>query len=300
MKAWLNGDMVAAEDVTVPLLCHSFSRGSAIFEVLDCARTGRGQALFRLGAHVERFLNSARLLHMPLPLTRAELEAAVIETAKANGPGECAVKFFGYYGGVEYGLIPEGAEASVAVFCYDPYAGGRTADLRDPISVGISSVRKISPTAAAVHAKACGHYVNPFLAKWEVTERGYDDVVMLDETGHVAEGALANIFFVSGGAVRTPELRNALPGITRDSVMEVIRGLGLELTECDITPEEALASDEAFFTGSVIRVKPISRIEETVLGAECPGPVTARIRAALEDAYEGRSPDHPEWLTYLE
>jgi branched-chain amino acid aminotransferase len=299
MNAWLNGNLVPAESVTVPLLCHSFSRGSGIFEVMDLASTARGPALFRLEAHVARLESSAGLLHMKLPFSKDEIRSAVLETVRANVVTSGAVKFFAYYGGVEFGLVPDSPDVSVAVFTYDPHAGGRTADRRGPVAAGISTVRKVSPQAAAVHAKACGHYVNAYLAKWEVMQRGCDDCIMLDGGGHVAEGSLANVFFVSGGRVITPQLRNALPGITRDSVMEVIRGLGIAVEEADITPEEALAADEAFYTGSVIRVKPIASIEGEALGDECPGPVTARISSALDDAYEGRSPEYEKWLTYV-
>jgi len=296
MKAWLNGKLVPAEDVTVPLLCHSFSRGSGIFEVLDIAKAAKGPAAFRLPAHVDRFFNSARLLHMPLPLKKEELIGAVIETVTANGPRPCAVKFFAYYAAVELGLIPRDKNVSIAIFCYDY---GDPEDLATPFAVGISSVIRSSPRASAVHAKACGHYVSAFLAKWEAVEKGYGDAIMLDESGFIAEGSLSNVFFVKGGRVRTPPLRNVLPGITRDSVMEVIRGLNLPLEEADITPEEAKASDEGFFTGSTIRVKPLTAIDGVKLGRSCPGPVTKKISAALNDAYEGRDPKRGSWLTFI-
>ncbi len=299
MKAWIDGELVPAEEATIPILSHGFSRGSSIFEVLDIAETASGPICFRLDAHVDRFFNSAWLLHMAIPFGKDELIAAVLDTVRANGATDGSVKFFGYYSGVEYGLVPETSAVSVAIFTYDPFGGGRRTDLSNPVAAGISAVQKISPNSGSVHAKACGNYVNSFLAKHEVMQRGYGECIMLDDSGCVAEGSLANIFFVKGDAIFTPELRNALPGITRDSCIEIIRGLNIDITERDITPEEAIASDEAFFTGSVIRIKPIASIDGNALGGSCPGPVTERIRAGLDDAYEGRDPQYESWLTAI-
>lgn len=300
MDAWIDGRFVPEDQATVPLLSHSFSRGVAAFEVMDVALTDRGPAVFRLDAHVERFFESCRILHMPLELGKDDLARAVIETVRRNGTWPCAVKFFGYSPAVEYGLTPRRPRVSVAVFCYDPHAGSESKARGSAVTAGTSAVRKLSPATVAIHAKACGNYVSPFLAKWDAVQRGYDEVLMLDEAGYVAEGALANVFFVRAGKVRTPRLGKVLAGITRDSVMEVLRDLALEVAEADIPLQEALSADEAFFTGSVARVMPIRSIDGQPLGGDCPGPVTANVRAVLDDAYEGRRSEYDKWLAYVD
>ena len=301
MKAWIDGDFVPQEEAKVPILCHSFSRGSAIFEVVDVAAAPEGPALFRIDAHVDRFFASAELLHMSLPLGKAELVEAVKKTARANGVAAGAVKFFGYHALPELGLIPEELQAHVAIFCFDlaGLPGKGRAGPAELVTAGISTVRKLSPSAVAVQAKVAGHYVNAFLARWEAVQRGYDDAIMLDESGCVVEGPLSNVFFGIDGGLVTPRLSSALAGITRDSVIEIARATGLPFAEADITSERATSADEAFFTGSVARVKPIRAIEGKGLGDRCPGPITEQIQRALDDAYEGRDPRYRKWLTYV-
>jgi len=324
VKAWIDGQFVPQDEAKVPILSHSFSRGSAIFEVMEVvvdkgeapdtggSGTGSRRALFRLDAHVERFFRSAALLHMPLPLGKGELVKAVKETVRENAAAAGGVKFYGYYAAPDLGLIPQEPCAHVAVFCFDlsealggsgpptPGAPGQAGGQPGrPATAGISTVRKLSPEAAAIQAKAAGYYVNAFLARREAVEKGYDDAIMIDRTGHVAEGPLSNVFFVSDGTLKTPRLRNALAGITRDSVIEVVRGMGLALEEADITPEQAISAEEAFYTGTIIRVKPIRSIEGKSLGASCPGPITRKVQAAVDAAHEGRDPRYRHWLTHV-
>ncbi|KPK84103.1 MAG: hypothetical protein AMJ81_06495 [Phycisphaerae bacterium SM23_33] len=142
--------------------------------------------------------------------------------------------------------------------------------------------------------------MNAFLARWEAVRKGYDDAIMLDEAGCVAEGPLSNIFFVRDATVSTPKLNNALAGVTRDSVIEIARAMGLTCVEADITSEQAASADEAFYTGSVVRIKPIRAIEGRSLGASCPGPVTRKIQAAFDSAYEGRDVRYRKWLTHVQ
>jgi len=300
MDAWIDGRFVPQEEATVPLLSHSFSRGVAAFEVADVPLTEKGPAVFRLDAHVERLFESCRLLHMPLRLGRDELAAAVLRTVAHNGLWPCAVKFFAYSREVEYGLIPAHPQASVAVFCFRPHPEREAGAPVRPVAAGTSTVRKLNPQTVAIHAKACGNYVSPFLAKWEAVHNGYDEVLMLDESGLVAEGALANVFFVTGGQVRTPPLSKVLAGITRDSMLQVLHDLDVDVAEADIRLEDALAADEGFYTGSTARVVPIKSIDGRPLGAGCPGPVTTRASTVLGGAYQGRRPEYEGWLAYVD
>ena len=302
MKAWVNGNLVPEEEATVPLLSHSFSRGSAIFEVLDVTETPRGAALFRADAHIDRFFNSAEALGMPLPVSREELLDILKDTVRANALSSGGVKFFAYYAMPQIMLIPKDQPVHLAVFCFElPSVFGSNCDVVGrTVTAGISAIRKLSPKSIPVHAKACGFYVGGLVAMAEAHRKGYDDAIMLDERGFVAEGPLTNVFFVTDGVVRTPKLRNVLPGITRDSVIQIAKHLDLPLEETDILPGQAVAADEAFYTGSVIRVWPIRSIDGNAIGQACPGPITSKILSAINDAYAGADSRYELWLSYVD
>lgn len=299
-KAWLNGEMVGWEETTVPLLSHSFSRGSAIFEVVDVVTTDKGPAFFGLPEHIDRFFNSAALTFMELPVTKDELKAAVLSVAKENGVRSGAAKFFAYYPLIEFAVTPANPRVDIAAFCLDyDLLGIRQELLSAPARVGISSFRKVHAETVPVHAKVVGNYVNAYLAKMEVKKRGYDDVIMLDTAGFVAEGATSNVFFVSGGDVKTPTLKSALPGITRHALIEIIRDMGYGMSEADIRPEELSTFDEAFYSGSVVKVQPILSIEGRTLGRSCPGPITCAVKERMTDAMRGKIDTYKKWLTVI-
>ena len=303
MKAWIDGELVPLAEATVPILSHGFSRGSAIFEVMEVVATGDGAALFRADAHVARFLGSAESIHMSPPLTPTGLVEAIKAAVRANGVTSGGVKLFGYWSAApEFGLIPKDPRVSVAVFCFDlpSFCGDELPRLRAPVTSCLSTIRKFSPEAWAVQAKVAGHYVNASLARAQAVQKGCDDAIMLDHAGRVAEGTLSNVFFVSDGVVRTPKLDSALEGVTRGSVIEVAKGAGIPVETADITPAQALAADEAFFTGSLIRIKPIRAIDGESLGEACPGPITRRLGAAFADACAGRDPRYAHWLRAVE
>jgi branched-chain amino acid aminotransferase len=300
MKAWLNGEMVAWDTVTVPLLSHSFSRGSAIFEVVDVVTTIRGPALFGLTEHVDRFFNSAALTFMELPLTRRELIDAVIETAGQNGVTNGIAKFFAFYPLVEPTVIPTDPRVDIAIFCMDyEFFGLKPEERSKPARTGISSFRKIHGGTVPVHAKVVGNYVNAFLAKMEVKKKGYDDVIMLDTAGFVAEGATSNIFFVSDSKVKTPTLASALPGITRHALIEIIRDMGYDMKETDIRPEQLGEFDEAFYSGSTVKVQPIISIDDRKLNRPCPGPVTCAVKEQMNRTVRGEIEQYTKWLTLI-
>jgi len=292
--------MVPWETATVPILSHSFSRGSAIFEVVDVVNTVKGPALFGLAEHIDRFFNSAALTFMELPLTRDELAAAVIATAGQNGVKNGAAKFFAYYPLIEFSVTPTNPKVDVAIFCTDyAYLGLKQEERSKPARVGISSFRKIHGGTVPVHAKVAGNYVNAFLAKMEVKKKGYDDVIMLDTAGFVAEGATSNVFFVSDDKVKTPTLTSALPGVTRRALIELIRDMGYGMNETDIRPEQLLEFDEAFYSGSVVKVQPIASIDGKDLKKPCPGPVTCAVKEQMNLAIRGEIEKYAKWLTLI-
>lgn len=300
MKAWVNGKMIPQEEATVPILSHSMSRGSAIFEVLDLVPTARGPAIFRAAAHTDRLFGSAECLHMVMPVTRAELIDAMKQAVRANGLVDGGIKVFAYLSQVAYDLMPRSPRMDVAVFCYEfAHTFGLSREqFSRPITAGVSSIRKLKPSTVPVHAKAAGYYVNGMLARWEARQRGFDDAILLDDAGNAAEAPVSSLFVVKNGSVLTPRLDNVLAGITRDSVIQVTRDLGIPLEETDIPAADLAAVDEAFFTGTHIRVQPIRSIDARQMDP-CPGPLTAHVQKAFEEAYGGRNPRYGSWLDYV-
>ncbi len=300
MKAWINGDMVDWEKATVPILSHSFSRGSAVFEVLDIVKADRGAAYFGLNEHLDRFYNSAGEVFMTLPLTRCELTDALISTARENNIREGLCKFFAYYSLPELTIIPLNPRVDIAVFCTDfASLGLDPKEMSAPVSVALSPYRKPDPSSIPVHAKVTGNYVNAFLAQVEASRRGFGAALLLDPKGYIAEGAYSNIFFVKGGAVITPTLRNILSGITRMAVIEVCRAAGMAVEERDISPDEIPSFDEAFYSGSVSVIEPVKSIEKTVFTGPLPGPVTCSVKEEMLKLRRGGIDGMEHWLTFI-
>jgi branched-chain amino acid aminotransferase len=300
MKAWVNGEYKHWEDVTVPVLSHGFGRGSAVFEVVDVISTEKGPAFIGLKEHVDRFFNSAKLMYMALPLSREEIIAACIETARVNSLKSGMAKFFAYYPAVELDVIPYHQNVDVAVFCLDfgpPKPGYKS--MSDPVAACISSFRKIHPESVPVHAKATGNYVGGYLAKMKAKEQGFDDVILLDTMGFVAEGATSNVFFVKDRKIKTPTLRSVLPGINRMALIDIMRDTEFAVQETDIRPHELFECDEAFYTSSVAGIRPIKSIDGVLLGNEGPGPVTQAVVEKISDVYSGKIEKFQYWLTRI-
>jgi branched-chain amino acid aminotransferase len=298
VKAWLNGEFIDWDQANISLLSHSFGRGSGIFEVTDIVPAEDGPAYFGLPQHIDRLFNTAEFSYMELPRDRDALIQVHIETARHNQVQEGAAKFFAYYPMIEFSVLPTNPQVDLALFCVDyQLFGVKQEELSAPVSAGISSFRKINPEAVPVHAKVAGNYVNAFLAKKEVTLKGYGDVLMLDAMGFVAEGATSNVFLVKDGRVLTPGLRSALPGITRAAVMEALSDLGIPIQEADLKPQDFFNADEAFYSGSIVKIQPISSVEGRELKAPCPGPVTAAIADKFKAILSGKDKLSSKWLT---
>jgi branched-chain amino acid aminotransferase len=300
MKAWINGELTSWDKATVPILSHSFGRGSAIFEVVDIVLTGSGPAFFGLTEHVDRLFNTADLTYMTLPVQKDELIEAILMTARENGVKSGACKFFAYYPLIEFSALPQNPQVDIAVFCVDyDLFNVKQEDISAPVNVGVSSFRKLHPDTVPVHAKVVGNYVNPFLSKMEMKKKGYDDVIMLDTRGYVAEGATSNVFFVKDNTLVTPTLDNILPGITRRAVLTIARDMGYDVVERNISPEELPDMDEAFYCGTLVKIQPIRAIEGKEIGSACPGPVTCALKERIKEILIGDLPQYKNWLTYF-
>ena len=298
-KIWLNGSFVPWAKATVHLMSHSFTRGSAIFEVMSLHSTSRGPAIFRLDDHLGRLQNSAKLIDMPLPLSLRALHNAALATVAENRLDRGIVKLICYYGGVEFEVIPNVKTVSVAVVAANPardlgtayYAG------RAPARAAVSRWRKYHPQTVPIHCKAAGNYLSPMLAKQEVRERGFDIPIMLDTQGFIAEGATESLFLVQNRRIKTAPLSIVLPGITRRSVIEVARRLGYTVQEKKMKRQELFRADEAFYTSTSQKVWPIASIEKKKLPA--PGPVTAQLLEAFQKITAGQDPRFRKWLAVV-
>ena len=298
IKAWIDGKFVDCMDARVPLLSHSFSRASAIFEVMAITPAKDGPAFFCLDEHLDRFFYSAQSTYMTLPIDKKRLKEALMETARLNSIQNGLAKFYAYFPDIELQTTASD-HISLAIFCLDStHIGVSPEDAYKPVSVGISRYRKLHPETTAVHAKVVGNYVNGYLAKTEIKRRGFDEVLMLDTNGYVAEGPTSNIFFIKGSDIHTPTKENVLPGITRRVVMEVLAEMGYQVKETHILTEDLERYDEAFFSGTLRPVQPIRNIESTVF--KCPGALTAALLSRMQEVHRGTLQQYKKFLTYVE
>ena len=319
-RIWLDGAFVRWEQATVHVLSHSLQRGSLVFDYLSVHATPRGPAIFRLADHAARFVRSAELVGLPLRLTQAEVAAAIVATVRAN-PGATAVKVSAFVPSIEIDVVPADDRVSVAVAAFDPVADvltprGLAPHGPEPLRVHIERQRRgrrrdIVPP----HAKAAASYLSPMAAKWAARRAGYDEILLLDREGFVAEGPTCNVFLVGAddGALRTPPERRILPGITRASVIALARHDGLEVRETRVRPEELAAAAEVFLTSTSVRVAPVASIDGASVGGgptgdeqvgsetddAAPGPVTRRLRARFAAAATGADAEFAQWLTWV-
>jgi branched-chain amino acid aminotransferase len=294
---WYDGRMVAWRDATTHVLTHSLHYGLSVFEGLRAYKTSAGPAIFRLREHTERLFNSARIFLMQIPFTPEQLMEAQRQVVKANKLEECYLRPIAFYGSEKMGVSPKGASVHVAVAAWPwgAYLGeeGLTAGIR----VKTSSYARHHINVSMVRSKTAGHYVNSILANLEATREGYDEALLLDTQGFVAEGAGENLFIVRGGQISEPQLVSGLAGITRRTVIELARDLGLTVQAAPMTRDDVYLADEAFFSGTAAEITPIRELDGRVIGSGRRGPVTEKIQTAFFDAVNGRSPKYREWLT---
>jgi branched-chain amino acid aminotransferase len=305
-RIWIDGRLVPWAEATVHVLSHSLQRGSLIFDYLSVHPTPRGEAIFRLPEHVERFLRSAEIVGLPLERGRAELQAAVVETVRAN-PGARAVKLSAYLPSIEVDVVPQDPRVAVAIAAYDPVedvirrnpgAWLRRATVRLWVE---KERRNRRDDIVPPQAKVAANYTSPMYAKWAARRRGYDEVLLVDEEGFAAETPTANLFYVDQeGVLRTPPERKVLLGVTRLSILELAKHEGLACAETRVRPEELMRAAEVFLTGTTAGVWPGESIDDRPLAAPVPGPVGARLRDRFVSVSGGEDPAFHHWLTFVE
>ena len=296
-KIWLDGSFVPWSQATVHLMSHSFTRGSAVFEVMSIHPVGpRQAAIFRLDDHLQRLHNSARLIAMPLSKSSRQLHRAALLTVARNRLRSGFVKLLCYYPEVEFEVIPRSKKTSVAIVAVNPAEDLNAAFYQGRASAraAVSKWRKLDPRTVPIHCKAAANYLSPLVAKQEVMARGFDIPILLTTAGFVAEGATESLFLVKNRVIKTAPLELVLPGITRRSVIEVARHLGYTVLEKKMRLPELLAADEAFYTSTSQKVWPIATIERKKLPA--PGPVAAHLMETFQKIIAGQLPRFRKWL----
>ena len=296
---WQDGRLVPWRDATTHVLTHSLHYGMSVFEGVRAYRTERGTAIFRLEDHTDRLFNSAHIFQMAMPYDKATINEAHKEVLRANNLEAGYLRPIAFYGSEKMGVSPKGAKVHVVVAAWPWGAYLGEEGLERGIRVKVSSYTRHHVNISMVRAKASGHYINSILANNEVTNEGYDEAMLLDPEGYVAEGAGENLFIVKKGKLFTPDLTSCLEGITRATVLQIAEELGLSVQEKRITRDEVYCCDEAFFTGTAAEVTPIRELDGRQIGIGRRGPITAQIQAKYFDVVNGRSAQHESWLAYV-
>lgn len=298
---WMDGKLVPWKKATVHVLTHTLHYGMGVFEGIRCYKTEKGPAVFRLKDHMKRLENSAKLAGMKLPYSVAELVKATKRTIKANRIEECYIRPLAYYGYGVMGLNPEGSKVNVAiaVWPWGTYLGEE--GLESGVRAKISPWARIHPRILPPHAKIVGNYANSILAKVDALKSGYDEAILLNMDGNVAEGPGENLFIVKDGRLMTPPLSSgALGGITRDSIIKIANDERIDFEERDISREDLYAADEAFFTGTAAEVTPIREVDGRRIGSGKRGPITTKLQQIFFNTVRGREPKYEYWLEFLE
>ncbi len=301
MKIWMDGEFKELKDANISILAHVVHYGSAVFEGIRCYDTPNGPAIFRVREHMQRLINSAKIYKMEIPYTLDELVEACKDTVRENNLKGCYIRPITYRGFGELGVNPLNCpvETAIAAWEWGSYIGEE--EMENGANIGISTWRKPAPATLPVLAKAGANYMNSQLANLEAGEHGYDEAIMLDVEGHVAEGSGENLFIVEDGKLITPGLGNSiLSGITRDSVMKIAADLGYEVKEDNISRERLYLADEVFFTGTAAEITPIRAVDNRKIGEGRRGPVAKELQETFFNIVEGKVEDKFGWLTYVD
>jgi branched-chain amino acid aminotransferase len=297
-KIWMNGELVDWDDAKVHVGVHGLHYGTGVFEGIRCYDTPKGPAVFRLADHMRRLHESARLLYMEIPFSVEELRQATHELVATNGLPASYIRPIAFYGYGQLGVATAGnpVETVIMNWPWGAYLGESA--LQEGITAKISSWKRVGPNTIPHVSKATGIYLNSMLATTEARRAGYDEGILLTDDGYVADGPGENIFVIRGGKILTPPLSTSiLPGLTRDSVIQIAADLGYVVEEANIIRTELYLADEVFMTGTAAEVTPVRAVDDMELGV---GPVTREIQTAYLDTVNGRSERWSHWLDVVE
>ncbi|WP_239428093.1 branched-chain amino acid transaminase [Snodgrassella communis] len=297
---WFNGNLVDWRNAKTHVLTHTLHYGMGVFEGVRAYEAQQGTAIFRLQDHTKRLFNSAKITGMNLPFSPEQINQAHIEVVKANKLNSCYFRPMAFYGSNKLGVGPDlnDVQVIVAAWPWGAYLGEE--GMQRGIRVQVSSFTRHHPNITMIKAKANGNYMNSIMANTEATRNGYDEAIMLDANGFVAEGSGENIFIVNDGKLYTPALDAALDGITRRTVMAITADMQLSVTEKRITRDEVYCADEVFFTGTAAEVTPIREVDGRVIGCGARGSLTTEIQQRYFEIVHGKNAKYESWLTYID
>jgi branched-chain amino acid aminotransferase len=296
-KIWKNGAMIPWKDATVHVLSHGLHYGTGVFEGIRCYGTQDGPAIFRLRDHMVRLHTSAKAINLSIPYSVDALCTAAKDIVKVNGLGACYIRPISFFGVSGIGVNPLGypVETFIIAFPLGSYLGDE--GVKNGIRIHTSSWRRMSSTSVPATAKVCGDYLNSAMAVMEAKQNGFDEAILLNDDGMVAEGSGENIFMVRDGRIFTPPLNaGILPGITRSSVMTIAKDLGIGVEERSFVRSELYLADELFFTGTAAEVTPIREVDRRPVGDGKPGAVTKSLQAKFQQVVVGKEPAYKSWL----
>ena len=296
-KIWHNGKFIRWDDATVHVMSHVVNYGSSVFEGVRCYALPSGPAIFRASEHMQRLIDSAKIYRIDVEFTRDELVRAMVELVNANGAWPCYIRPIILRGYGEVGVNPLSSPVEVYI-CNYPWGKYLGTDASEGVDVCISSWTRLAPNTLPAMAKAGANYMNSQLIKMEAVLNGYAEGIALDKNGYVSEGSGENLFVIRNGVLQTAPLGNSvLPGITRNSVLQIARDLGIPIVE-QVLPRELLyIADEVFFTGTAAEVTPIRSVDKITVGKGKIGPVTKSIQQEFYGIVRGEKPDRYNWLT---
>jgi len=296
---WFDGEMIDWRDAKVHVLTHTLHYGMGVFEGVRAYKAEQGTAIFRLQAHTDRLYESADMLNMDIPFDKETLNQAQLASVRDNNLESAYIRPMCFYGAEGMGLRADNLRVHVMVAAWEWGAYLGKENLENGIRIRKSTFRKNDSHPSMYLAKANGNYINSMLALDEAMSKGYDEALLLDSKGNVAEGSGENIFMINDGVLYTPELTASLNGITRNTIMTLAKETGHDVVETTIKLEQLYDADEVFFTGTAAEVTPIREIDDNSIGNGSRGPITEKLQTMYFDLVHGRLDVHPDWLTLV-
>ncbi len=299
-KIWMNGKLVPFKNAKVHVLTHALHYSTSIFEGIRCYDTPEGSAIFRLPEHIDRFFNSAKMYSMKMPYSKKKISDGIVSTVNASKLKQCYIRPLAYYGYGTMGLTPTNNKVDVSISCWEWKMGESKAGKFSGAKCKISKWVRIDSKSQPMQAKSAANYSNAALARMEALNAGYDEAIMLNNKGHVAEGSAENIFVVKNGRITTPPLdADILDGITRDSAIKLLKSNKIKVIEKNLKINDLLKADEIFMTGTAAEVKSVTRVNKTKIGDGKIGEVTKELQELFMDTVMGKNKKFRSWLKFI-
>ncbi len=295
---WFNGSLVPWADANVHVLTHTLHYGMGVFEGIRAYKSSRNgkTAVLKLGAHIDRLFMSAHIAGIKIPFTKKQMREAVFLVLEKNGLREAYIRPIAFLGGGSMGILPVDNTVNVAVAAWNWGAYLGDDGINNGIRTKISSFTRMHVNSFMTKAKICGNYVNSVIAKQEAISMGFDEALLLDSEGYLAEGSGENIFIVRNGEIKTPPLTSALEGITRDCVMQIAEDMGMRVNEQRFTRDELYSADEMFLTGTAAEITPVREVDNRKIGNGKPGKVTKKLQEIYFEITRAENGKYEDWL----